>query len=293
MNPEPTQREGSSIRTIALPSGRAIPVLGQGTWEMGEDRTKQRGEIAALRLGFDLGMTLIDTAEMYGEGGAEEVIAEAIAGRRADVFVVSKVYPHNATRTGAVEACERSLARLKTDYLDLYLLHWRGAVPLAETLDAFSSLKRAGKIRDYGVSNFDQSDMEEAVAAPGGSEIATNQVLYNLKRRGIEWDVLPWCRERGIPIMAYSPIDRSMKRGGMLGNAAMRSVASRHGATPAQVALAWLLRQRGILVIPKAAQVSHVRENRAALELKLMDEDLEELNRAFPPPQSKTALATA
>lgn len=292
MKPEPTQREGSSIRTIALPSGRAIPVLGQGTWEMGEDRTKQRGEIAALRLGLDLGMTLIDTAEMYGEGGAEEVIAEAIAGRRADVFVVSKVYPHNATRAGTVEACERSLARLKTDYLDLYLLHWRGTVPLAETLDAFSSLKRAGKIRDYGVSNFDQSDMEEAVAAPGGSEIATNQVLYNLKRRGIEWDVLPWCRERGIPIMAYSPIDRSMKRGGMLGNAAMRSVASRHGATPAQVALAWLLRQRGIIVIPKAAQVSHVRENRAALELKLTDEDMEELNRAFPPPQSKTALAT-
>lgn len=292
MKPEPTQREGSSIRTIALRSGRAIPVLGQGTWEMGEDRTKQRGEIAALRLGFDLGMTLIDTAEMYGEGGAEEVIAEAIAGRRADVFVVSKVYPHNATRAGTVEACERSLARLKTDYLDLYLLHWRGTVPLAETLDAFSSLKRAGKIRDYGVSNFDQSDMEEAVAAPGGSEIATNQVLYNLRHRGIEWDVLPWCRERDIPIMAYSPIDRSMKRGGMLGNAAMRSVASRHGATPAQVALAWLLRQRGIIVIPKAAQVSHVRENRAALELKLTDEDLEELNRAFPSPQSKTALAT-
>jgi diketogulonate reductase-like aldo/keto reductase len=237
-------------------------------------------------------MTLIDTAVMYGEGGAEEVIAEVIAGRRTDVFLVSKVYPHNATRRGAVEACERSLRRLKTDYLDLYLLHWRGSVPLAETLEAFQSLKRAGKILDYGVSNFDHGDMEEASAVPGGDEIATDQVLYNLMRRGIEWDLLPRCRERGIPIMAYSPIEHSPReQRGMLDHPQLQSVASRHGATPAQVALAWLLQQEGIVVIPKASQAAHVRENRAALDLTLTDEDLTALDRAFPPPRRKTPLA--
>jgi diketogulonate reductase-like aldo/keto reductase len=279
------------MRTVRLPSGRALPVLGQGTWGMGEDPAKRRTEIAALRLGLDLDMTLIDTAEMYGEGGAEEVIAEAIAGRRTNVFLVSKVYPHNATRTGAVEACERSLRRLKTEYLDLYLLHWRGSVPLTETFDAFRSLKRAGKIRDYGVSNFDLSDMEEASAAAGGGEIATNQVLYNLRRRGVEWDVVPWCRERAIPVMAYSPIDQSTStRRGMLSDPALQSVASRHGATPTQVALAWLLQQEGVIVIPKASREAHVRENRAALELMLTDEDRTELDQAFPPPYKKTTL---
>jgi len=253
---------------------------------MGEDQARRQTEVAALRLGLELGMTLIDTAEMYGEGGAEEVTGEAIEGHRAEVFLVSKVYPHNATRRGAVEACERSLARLKTDYLDLYLLHWRGSVPLAETLEAFRSLKQAGKIREYGVSNFDVRDLEEAGTMPGGDEIATNQVLYNLMRRGVEWDLLPACRERGIPVMAYSPIEQ----GDMLGDAQLELVAARHGATPAQVALAWLLRQTGIAVIPKAGNAAHVRENRAAVDLTLTDEDLTELDRTFPPPRQKTRL---
>ncbi len=281
----------SNMKAVRLPSGAAIPVLGQGTWGMGEARAKRHEEITALRLGLDLGMTLIDTAEMYGEGGAEGVIAEAIAGHRPDVFLVSKVYPHNATRTGTVEACERSLQRLKTDYLDLYLLHWRGSAPLAETFDAFRSLTRAGKIRDYGVSNFDHDEMAEASTLPGGDEIVTDQVLYNLARRGIEWDLLPWCRERGLPIMAYSPIDHSPNtRGGMLGDSHLKSVASRHGATPTQVVLAWLLQQEGVIVIPKAGREEHVRENRAALELTLTDEDLTELDQAFPPPRKKMAL---
>jgi diketogulonate reductase-like aldo/keto reductase len=254
---------------------------------MGEDRAKRQAEITALRLGLDLQMSLIDTAEMYGEGGAEEVIAEAIAGRRAQVFLVSKVYPHNATRQGVVEACGRSLRRLKTDYLDLYLLHWRGSVPLAETLEGFQSLKRAGKIRDYGVSNFDQVDMEKASALPGGGEIAANQVLYNLRRRGIEWDLLPWCRDHGIPIMAYTPIEQ----GAILDHPQLKRLASRHRATPAQAALAWLLRQEGVVVIPKASNAEHVRENRAALVLTLTDQDLAELDRAFPPPRKKMALA--
>ena len=196
-------------KTLPLPSGRRIPILGQGTWRMAEDPAKRDEEIAALRLGLDLGMTLIDTAEMYGEGAAEELIGEAIAGRRDEVFLVSKVYPHNATRTGAAQACERSLRRLRTDYVDLYLLHWRQSVPIAETLDAFQALKKAEKILDYGVSNFDVDDMKEAFALPGGDEIATDQVFYNLKQRGIERGLMPWCRERGVPIMAYSPVGHS------------------------------------------------------------------------------------
>jgi diketogulonate reductase-like aldo/keto reductase len=280
------------MRTIRLSSGRLVPVLGQGTWGMGEDPTKRPAEIAALRLGLDLGMTLIDTAEMYGEGGAEEVIGEAIAGRRDEVFLVSKVYPHNATRRGAIEACGRSLLRLKTDYLDLYLLHWRGTVPLVETLAAFQALKQAGKIRDYGVSNFDQPDMDEATALPGGDEIVTDQVMYNWRHRGIEWDLLPWCRERGIPIMAYSPIEHSPReQQGMLDHPRLRLVAARHQATPAQIALAWLLQQEDIIVIPKASHPPHIRENRAALDLKLTNEDLMELDRAFPPPRRKMPLA--
>lgn len=260
--------------------------MGQGTWAMGEDRGKRKAEIAALRLGLDLGMTLIDTAEMYGEGGAEEVVGEAIKGRRAEVFLVSKVYPHNATRRGAVAACKGSLKRLKTDYLDMYLLHWRGSVPLQETLEAFRSLKRDGKILDCGVSNFDQDDMEEAMTLAGGDEIATNQVLYNLEHRGIEWDLLPWCRQGGIPIMAYSPIGQ----GKLVKNKKLKLVASRHGCTPAQVALAWLLRQKGIVAIPKAGNPSHLRENRAALDLTLSDEDQTELDREFPPPRKKVRL---
>ena len=273
-----------------LPSGRPIPVLGQGTWLMGENHRNRGIEIAALRLGLDLGMTLIDTAEMYGEGAAEELIGEAIRGLRAEVFLVSKVYPHNATRQGTIRACERSLRRLRTDYLDCYLLHWRGTVPLIETIEAFQTLRRAGKILDYGVSNFDVDDMEEAFALPGGGEIVTDQVLYNLEHRGIEWDLLPWCQQRGIPVMAYSPIGHSgTEKKELLGNRTVKLIAKRHGATPARVALAWLL-QRDVVAIPKASSPDHVRENRAALDLKLTKRDLMELDEAFPPPEEKIPL---
>ena len=280
------------IRSLALPSGRQLPVLGQGTWGMGETRGEFSAEVAALKLGLDLGVTLIDTAEMYGEGGAEMVVAEAIAGRRNDVCLVSKVYPHNASRRGAVAACERSLKRLKTDRLDVYLLHWRGEVPLTETLEAFMALKQAGKILDYGVSNFDADDMEEAAALPGGDAIATNQVLYNLMTRGIEWDLLPWCRSRGIPVMAYSPfVSAPPALTRLLGNPALKVVASRHDATPAQIALAWLLHQPGVVAIPKAVQPAHIRANRAAYDIALTADDLAELDRAFPPPRKKVPLA--
>jgi diketogulonate reductase-like aldo/keto reductase len=286
-----TGTTASKIRSVNLPGGESVPVLGQGTWGLGEHHTKRRAEIAALRLGMDLGMSLIDTAEMYGEGEAEKLIGDATEGRRSEVFLVSKVYPHNATRQGAVNACERSLKRLKTDYLDLYLLHWRGSVPLSETLEAFRALKQAGKIREYGVSNFDRGDMEEAVSLPGGSEIATDQVLYNLMRRGIEWDLLPWCRDQRLPVMAYSPIEHSSSdQMGMLDRPELKSIATRHDATPVQVALAWLLRQDGVIAIPKASNPEHVRENRAAADLQLTNEDLSELDQAFPPPRKKMKL---
>lgn len=289
-----TAREINSapkVRTIPLPSGRPIPVLGQGTWRMGEDPSQRQSEVAAIRLGLDLGMSLIDTAEMYGEGGAEEVVGEAIADRRAEVFVVSKVYPHNATRRGAIAACERSLRRLKTDYIELYLLHWRGDVQLSETLDAFQQLKEEGKILEYGVSNFDVDDMEEAFALPGGDAIATNQVLYNLAHRGIEWNLLPWSSERGIPIMAYSPLgnDRAEQKR-IFGEEAMKAIAARHNATPGQIVLAWLMRHPDLVVIPKASSPEHIRANRAAHDLKLTDVDLQELDQAFPPPRRKIPL---
>lgn len=282
------------VRTTPLPSGRAIPVLGQGTWKMGEDPSRRRTEVDALRLGMDLGMTLIDTAEMYGEGGAEEVVGEAIADRREEVFVVTKVYPHNATRRGTIDACARSLRRLKTDYIDLYLLHWRETVQLEETLDGFQLLKEKGKIRDFGVSNFDVEDMEEAFALRGGDQIATNQVLYNLKHRGIEWDLISWCRARGIPVMAYSPvgIDAAEQKKTFV-NPRIRAVASRHDATPQQIALAWLLRWDDMVVIPKASRPQHIRENRAALDIQLTDQDLKELDEGFAPPQRKVPLETS
>jgi diketogulonate reductase-like aldo/keto reductase len=270
----------ATVRTIKLPSGEAMPVLGQGTWGMAEDTRRRADEIAALRLGLDLGMTLIDTAEMYADGAAEKLVAEAIAGRRDEVFLVSKVLPNNASRRGTIAACERSLRRLGTDRLDLYLLHWRGPIPLEETLDAFAALVRTGKIRHWGVSNFDVSDMEELVDLPGGTAVTTDQVLYNLTRRGIEYDLLPWCRERSLPIMAYSPIEQ----GRLLGHRELQGVAARHGATPAQVALAWVLRQDGVSAIPRAGTPAHVQENRAALDLRLTEQDLAALDRAFPPP---------
>jgi diketogulonate reductase-like aldo/keto reductase len=276
----------AAVRTLKLPSGEAIPVLGQGTWGLAEGSHRRAEEVAALRLGLDLGMMLIDTAEMYADGGAEEVVGEALAGRREEVFLVSKVLPHNATLRGTVAACERSLRRLRTDRLDLYLLHWRGAPALKETLDGFGALVRAGKIRHWGVSNFDLSDMEGLLDVSGGSAVATDQVLYNLTRRGIEYDLLPWCRERGLPVMAYSPIEQ----GRILGHPGLKAVAARHGATPAQVALAWLLGTEGVVVIPRARTPEHVRENRAALDLRLTEKDLAELDRVFPPPARKMPL---
>jgi diketogulonate reductase-like aldo/keto reductase len=275
-----------TIPTTSLPSGETVPVLGQGTWFMGEQARHAADEAAALRLGLDLGMTLIDTAEMYGDGGAEEVVADAIAGRRSDVFLVSKVLPQNSSRKGTIAACERSLKRLSTDVIDLYLLHWRGSVPLRETVDAFEALKQDGKIRHWGVSNFDIADMVELFALPGGRNCAANQVLYNLTRRGIEFDLLPWCQEHATPIMAYSPIEQ----GRMVNHAALKAIAGRHGATPAQVALAWLLRQDGVITIPKAVTPQHVHENRLAADLRLTGDDLAALDKSFPPPSRKRAL---
>jgi diketogulonate reductase-like aldo/keto reductase len=252
----------------------------------GENSSKRADEIAALKLGLDLGATLIDTAEMYGDGEAESIAGEAIAGRRDDVFLVSKVLPENASRKDTIGACEGSLTRLRTDRVDLYLLHWRGSVPLTETLAAFQQLQRDGKIRHWGVSNFDTDDMEELFALPGGDACQINQVLYNLKRRRIEYDLVPWCRAHRIPIMAYSPIEQ----GRLLNAAILKGIAERDGTTPAQVALAWLLRQPGTIVIPKATSPAHVRENRAALDLQLTADDLAALDRAFPPPHRKYAL---
>lgn len=253
---------------------------------MGERSRQRPAEVAALRQGLELGLTLIDTAEMYGEGGAEEVIAEAIAGQRDALFLVSKVYPHNASRQGVIAACERSLRRLKTDYLNLYLLHWRGSVPLADTLAAFQELQQVGKIRDYGVSNFDVADMEEAVVLPGGAAIATNQVLYNLMRRGIEWDLLPWCRQHQMPIMAYSPVEQ----GRLLRQQALQTLAHERGVTSAQLAISWLLHQENVIVIPKASTLHHVEQNRAALDLQLSGADLAALDAAFPPPRRPVPL---
>jgi diketogulonate reductase-like aldo/keto reductase len=275
-----------SVRSAKLPSGEPVPVLGQGTWGFAEDPRSRKGEIAALRLGLDLGMTLIDTAEMYAEGAAEALIGEAIAGRRNDVLLVSKVLPENATRDGTVEACEHSLRRLKTDLLDLYLLHWRGSVPLDETIEGFDALVRAGKIRHWGVSNFDLPDVIE-VFGLADDAVCTDQVLYNLGRRGIEYDLMPWCRLHHIPIMAYSPIER----GRLLGSRVLNEVATRHQSTSATVALAWVLRQDGVVAIPKASSEAHVRENRAALDLRLTAQDLADLDRAFPPPAGPQPLA--
>jgi diketogulonate reductase-like aldo/keto reductase len=274
------------LPTVTLPGGERVPALGQGTWHMGEDRRRAAEEAAAVRLGIELGMTLIDTAEMYGSGGSEEMIARAIEGVRDQLFIVSKLYPHNASRGGVVAACERSLARLRTDRIDLYLLHWRGSIPLAETIEGFERLQRAGKIRYHGVSNFDRADMAEWVALKGGEKVAADQVLYNLSRRGPEWDLVPWCREHGVAIMAYTPLGQ----GSLLRDKTLAEIARRHSATPAQVALAWPLRQPGTIVIPKAARLEHVRENRGALDVVLTDEDLAALDRAFPPPKGRSSL---
>jgi diketogulonate reductase-like aldo/keto reductase len=276
-----------ATRTTVLPSGEQIPMLGQGTWHMAENPLNRSNEIKALRLGIDLGMSLIDTAEMYADGGAERLVGEAIKGRRDEIFLVSKVLPQNATRHGTMAACNRSLARLGVHEIDLYLLHWRGLTPLEETVDAFEALVGAGKIRNWGVSNFDIADMEELVDLPDGANVAANQVLYNLERRGIEFDLLPWCQRSGVPVMAYSPIEQ----GRVLRHVALKTIAARLGATPAQVALAWVLRQDGVCAIPQSGKPEHVRENRGALDVRLTLQDLADLDEIFPPPDRKQPLA--
>jgi diketogulonate reductase-like aldo/keto reductase len=271
------------MRTLEL-AGVPVPVIGQGTWRMGEDPQQRTREIAALRTGIELGMTLIDTAEMYAEGGAEEVVGEAIAGVRDQVFLVSKVYPHNASHRGIPQACERSLRRLGTDYIDLYLLHWRGQFPLEETVEAFERLREDGKIGRWGVSNFDVADLHELAS----DACATNQVLYNLEERGIEFDLLPWCQQQRMPLMAYCPIAQA---GSLLVEPTLKQIAARHNVTAAQVSLAWLLSQDGVIAIPKAVHPEHVRLNAAAGELKLDAEDLQALDRAFRAPTRKHRLA--
>jgi diketogulonate reductase-like aldo/keto reductase len=270
-------------------TGARMPVLGQGTWMMGEKARRRADEVAALRLGFDLGLTLADTAEMYADGGAEEIVGEAIAGRRDEIFVVSKVLPQNATRTGTIRACERSLVRLRTDRIDLYLLHWKGSHPLAGTLEAFQRLRAEGKIRHYGVSNFDPGEMARAERLPGGPDIAANQILYHLGERGPERRLIPWCVERGIVVMAYSPLAQ-----GRLGSkAALEKVARRHGCGPERVALAWAIRHEGVVAIPMSSNPDHVRDNAAALALGLTGEDLAELDAAFPAPAQDVPLGMA
>jgi diketogulonate reductase-like aldo/keto reductase len=276
---------GPLIHRVSLPEGESVPALGQGTWKMGEERGRRTQEIAALRAGIGLGMTLIDTAEMYGEGRTEELVGEAVAGLRDEVFIVSKAYPQNAGKQRLPTACERSLRRLRTDRIDLYLLHWRGEVPLSETVEAFEALRRAGKIRHWGVSNFDTEDMRELLAA-GGERCATNQILYNLARRGVEFDLLPSMAERHMPAMAYSPIEQ----GRLPALGVLATLASEHGVCAPQIALAWLLRRKDLLVIPKASSIEHLRQNHQALAIALSPEDLRAIDREFPPPRRKTPL---
>jgi diketogulonate reductase-like aldo/keto reductase len=271
---------------VKFPDGASVPALGFGTWRMGESTRRRAAEVGAVKLALDLGMTLIDTAEMYGDGAAEEIVGEATAGRRDDAFLVSKVYPHNAGARSAIAACERSLRRLRTDRLDLYLLHWRDSIPLEETVAAFERLRRDGKIVRWGVSNFDVDDLEELVALPEGGRCAANQVLYHLDERGVEWRLVPWCRARGIPIMAYSPVGR----GALLTDRRLTTIAKGLSVTPAQLALAWLLSRPGVIVIPKATQPGHVRENRVAADLRLDARTLAALDAAFPPPARATPL---
>ena len=276
----------ASIPTVAFPHGIAVPALGQGTWNMGEKPPEARREIDSLRAGLDLGMTLIDTAEMYAEGGAEKITGEAIRGRRDEVFLVSKVYPWNASRKGTIEACEASLLRMGTDRIDLYLLHWRGNHPLAETVAAFEALKASGKIGAWGVSNFDLEDMEELLEVPDGGNVAANQVLYNITRRGIEFDLLPWCQKRNIPVMAYSPIEQ----GRIVSHPEIIRIAKANQATPAQLALAFVLKHDGVIAIPKTSSAARVAENRDAVSLDISDEDWATLDAAFPPPARKKPL---
>ncbi|TQN43541.1 diketogulonate reductase-like aldo/keto reductase [Blastococcus colisei] len=275
-----------AIRAVSLPNGGTVPALGLGTWYMGEQSARRATEVAALRTGIESGLILIDTAEMYGDGAAEELVSEAIAGRRDSVYLVSKVVPSHATRRGTVEACQASLRRLGTDYLDMYLLHWRGRVPLAETVAGFEELQQAGLIGGWGVSNLDAPDLDELASVPGGARVQTDQVLYNLARRGLEYDLLPRCREAGMPLMAYSPVDH----GRLLEHPAVRDMAGAKGVTPAQLALAWVLRLPEFFAVVKASTPARVMENRAAMEISFSPAELEQLDRMFPPPSSKVPL---
>jgi len=286
----------TNLKTVSLSDGDRVPALGQGTWRMGEKKSAHRDEVAALRLGIELGMTLIDTAEMYGEGGAEEVVADAIEDQRERVFIVTKVYPHHASRSELPKACERSLKRLRIDTIDLYLLHWRERTPaLEETVQAFEKLRSTGKIKRWGVSNFDVDDMEELLAIDNGTNCAANQVLYNLENREIEFDLLPFLTSNikpqtsSIPVMAYSPVGHNR---GLLENKLLKKIAKRHDATSAQIALAWVLRQPDVFAIPKASTEKHVRDNARSIKIELNKEDLGELDREFPPPKSKKRLPT-
>jgi diketogulonate reductase-like aldo/keto reductase len=276
------------MRMVRLPDGTEVPALGQGTWHMGERGSAAKAEATALKLGIELGMTLIDTAEMYGNGGAEEVVAEAAQGQRDRLFIVSKVYPHNASRSGVPAACERSLKRLRTDRIDLYLLHWRGSHPLAETVEAFEKLRTAGKIRSWGVSNFDTRDLQGLGRLPAGTNCATDQVLYHVGSRGIEYDLLPWCSEHRMPVMAYSPVGGQGAR--LLRSKALDEVAKRHNATRAQIAIAWTMRHGNVISIPKASDPAHVRENAACGAIVLGPDDLALIDRAYPPPAGKQSL---
>lgn len=274
------------MKHVTLPCGESVPALGQGTWNMGDEPARRHEEIAALRRGIELGMTLIDTAEMYGGGRSERLVGEAIAGRRDEVFLVSKVYPHNASRRAMPAACQASLKRLGVETIDLYLLHWSGDVPLAETVQAFEALQRDGKIRHWGVSNLDLAQMRSLVQVPGGAGVQTNQLLYNLSRRGIEWELLPWLRTRGVPVMAYSPVEQ----GRLLRSKPLTRFAAAHGMTPAQAALAWLLAHDGVIAIPKAAQRARVEENAGALAHTLTPAQLRELDALFAPPAGPAPL---
>ena len=275
-----------TIRAVSLPDAGTVPALGLGTWYMGERPDRRPTELAALRTGIENGLTLIDTAEMYGDGAAEELVSEAIAGQRDSIYLVSKVVPSHATRRGTVEACQASLRRLGTDYLDMYLLHWRGRVPLAETVAGFEELVQAGLIRSWGVSNFDTDDLDQLASVPGGARAQTDQVLYNLARRGPEYDLLPRCRQAGIPLMAYSPVDH----GRLLEHPTVRDMAGAKEVTPAQLALAWVLRLPEVFAIVKASTPARVAENRAAIEISFSTDELKQLDQIFPPPSSKEPL---
>lgn len=278
-------------KTVRL-GGKVLPAIGQGTWYMGENAHARQQEVAALRAGIDLGLTLIDTAEMYADGAAEEVVGEALQGGLRDkVFLVSKVYPWNAGGEKAIAACEASLRRLKTDALDLYLLHWRGNYSLAETVEVMEKLIQQGKIRRWGVSNLDYSDMQELMQVSGGDACATNQVLYHLASRGIEYDLLPWCQQQAMPVMAYCPLAQAGRlRDGLMENSVVQQIAEAHRASAAQILLAWVIHHQGVMAIPKASRIKHVEENAAALAIVLSEEEMQQLDAAFPAPKGKTAL---